>query len=137
MTTAAHVTKDPLFGNPVKTVLIWYAMGDALVTNIATEMVIREMQLQMTAPTVKTPWGVTTTTSPLINGVTAYDEKRTPLPSDTNIPPKEDNGTHSGVNRNGANLRQVEQFLLQDRVVDECKLANAPAACDCTTGACD
>jgi hypothetical protein len=137
MTTAAHVTKDPLFGNPTKNILIWYAIGDCLVTNIATEMVARTMGLQMTAPTVKTPWGITTTTAPLANGITIYDEKPTPMPGDTNVPPKEDNGTHSGVNKNPANLRQVQQFLLQNVVVDECKLASAPAPCDCTTGACD
>jgi hypothetical protein len=136
MTTAAHVTKDPLFGQPVKNILIWYAIGDCLVTNIATEMIAREMGLQMTAPTVKTPWGITTTTAPLVNGITIYDEHRMPLPADTNEPPTEDNGTHSGVNKNPANLRQVQQFLLQNQVVDECKLANAPAPCDCATGAC-
>jgi len=137
MTTAAHVTKDPLFGNPTKDILMWYAVGDCLVTNIATEMIAREMGLQMTAPTVKTPWGITTTTAPLVNGITLYDEHPTPMPFDTNIPPKEDNGTHSGVNRNPANMRQVQKFLLQDIVVDECKLAGAPVPCDCATGACD
>ena len=137
MTTAAHVTKDPLFGNPAKNILIWYAVGDCLVTNIATEMVAREMGLQMTAPTVKTPWGITTSEAPLANGITIYDEKPSPMPADTNVPPKEDNGTHSGVNKNPANLRQVQRFLLEDVVVDECKLAGAPAPCDCTTGACD
>ena len=59
------------------------------------------------------------------------------MPLDTNVPPKDDNGTHSGVNRNPANLRQVQQFLLQDNVIGECKLSNAPAPCDCSTGACD
>jgi hypothetical protein len=137
MTTAAHVTKDPLFGNPVKKILMWYAVGDSLVTNISTEMVARTMGMQMTAPSVKTPWGISTATTPLVNGITLYDEHKLPLPAETNEPPREDNGTHSGVNRNPANLRQVEQFLLQDSVVNECKLANAVAACDCTTGACD
>jgi len=32
---------------------------------------------------------------------------------------------------------QVQQFLLQDNVIGECKLANAPAPCDCSTGACE
>ena len=137
MTTAAHVTKDPLFNNPVKKVLLWYAVGDCLVTNIATEMIAREMSLTMTAPTVKQAWGIPTSTTALVNGITLYDEKPTPMPLDTNEPPKEDNGTHSGVNRNPANLRQVQQFLLQDTVIDECKLASAPAPCDCSTGACE
>jgi hypothetical protein len=137
ITTAAHVTKDPLFGNPVKKILMWYAVGDCLVTNIATEMVAREMELEMTGPTVKTPWRIPISTGPLVNGITLYDEHPTPMPLDTNEPPKEDNGTHSGVNRNPANLRQVEQFLLQDQVIGQCKLSNAPAPCDCSTGACD
>jgi pimeloyl-ACP methyl ester carboxylesterase len=137
ITTAAHVTKDPLFGQPAKNILIWYAVGDCLVTNIATEMIAREMGLQMTAPTLKTPFGITTSSAPLVNGITIYDEHPTPMPFDTNEPPKEDNGTHGGVNKNAANLRQVQQFLLQNQVVDECKVANAPAPCDCATGACD
>ncbi len=137
ITTAAHVIKDPLFGNPVKNILMWYAIGDSLVTNIATEMVAREMGLPMLAPSVKPAWGLPLAAGPLPNGVTLYDEHPLPLPPDTNVPPKEDNGTHSGVNRNPAALRQVEQFLLQNVVVDECKLADAPAPCDCATGACN
>src|SRR5262249_23611536 len=35
ITTAAHVTKDPLPGVPPKNILIWYSLGDCLVTNIA------------------------------------------------------------------------------------------------------
>jgi len=86
---------------------------------------------------VRTAWGIPTSTMPLVNGITLYDEHPTPLPADTNQPPRQDNGTHSGVNRNPANLRQVEKFLLQNKVENECRLANAPAPCDCTTGACD
>ncbi|MBA3821242.1 MAG: hypothetical protein H0X17_20325 [Deltaproteobacteria bacterium] len=137
ITTAAHVIKDPLFGNPVKTILMWYAVGDCLVSNLTTEMVAREMGMPMLSPTVKPAWGLPLAAGPLGNGVTLYDEHPTPLPLDTNVPPGEDNGTHSGVNRNPAALRQVEQFLLQNVVVDECKLDGAPAPCDCATGACD
>jgi len=137
MTTAAHVTKDPLFGNPAKNILMWYAVGDCLVTNISTEMIAREMGLSMTAPSVRPAWGLPLVEGTQANGITLYDEHPSPMPADTNVPPKDDNGTHSGVNRNPANLRQVEQFLLQDVVVDECKVANAPAPCDCATGACD
>jgi hypothetical protein len=107
------------------------------VSNISTEMVAREMDLSMTAPTVRTAWGIPTTTAPMASGITLSDEKPTPMPADSNIPPKDDNGTHSGVNKNPANLRQVEKFLLQGVVVDECKLGSATAPCDCTTGACD
>ena len=136
MTTAAHVLKDPLFGNPAKNVLIWYALGDSLVTNISTEMIAREMGIPLLGPTVKTPWGMTAVAGPAPNGLVVYDQKKEPLPFDTNQP-QSDNGTHSGVNRLPAPMRQVQQFLLPPFVASqECRLGNAPAPCDCTTGAC-
>ncbi len=137
MTTAAHVIKDPLFGNPVKNILMWYSIGDCLVTNIATEMVAREMGIQVIAPSVKSPWGLTPVPGPLANGVTIYNDHPTPLPLDTNVPPITDNGTHSGINKKPAPLREVQQFLLQNTVVDECKVNSIAAPCDCQTGACD
>ncbi len=136
ITTAAHVIKDPLPGVPVKQILMWYAMGDCLVTNISTEMVARTMGLDMLTPSIKTVWGMPGKQGPLVNGVTLYDEHPTPLPSDYNIPPISDNGTHSGVNQNPSALRQVEHFLLQDGVIQTCGGDN-PTACDCATGACE
>ncbi len=137
LSTAAHVIKDPLFGNPVKNILMWYSMGDCLVTNISSELVAREMQLPLLGPSVKEPWGLTPTSGPLVNGVTVYNDHPTPLPFDSNIPPIMDNGTHSGINKKPAPMRQVEQFLIQSNaVVDECKVNNAVAPCDCATGAC-
>lgn len=141
ITTAAHVIKDPLFADqPEKDILIWYTLGDCLVTNISTEIIAREMAIPVLAPSVKSPWGLVPVTGPLTSGVTIFDEHPTPFPPDTNQPPSEDNGTHSGVNKNGAALRQVEQFLLQDQVVAECKLDGAAVACDCNPdggGVCD
>ncbi len=136
ITTAAHVIANPLAGVPVKKILIWYAMGDCLVTNIATEMIARTMGIDLLAPAVKTVWNMPPKEGPLVNGVNVYDEHRMPLPSDLNIPPAEDNGTHSGVNKNPSALRQVEAFLLQDQIIQTCGGAT-PAACDCATGACD
>jgi hypothetical protein len=139
MTTAAHVIKDPLFGNPVKNILIWYALGDSLVTNISTEMIAREMGIPLLGPTVKTPWNMTAVAGPQPNGITVYDEKKQPLPYETNQP-QGDNGTHSGVNRRKAVMRQLEKFLLDPQVASqECLLGDplASAPCDCATGACD
>jgi hypothetical protein len=138
MTTAAHVIKDPLFGQQPKKILMWYAIGDSLVTNISTEMVAREMGIELVGPAVKPVWGMTPRTEPLESGITVYDEHRTPAPLDSNVPPLEDNGTHSGINRKGAPLRQVEQFLLEPKqVVNECKVDLVSAPCDCATGACN
>jgi hypothetical protein len=145
MTHAAHVLKDPLYGNPAKTILMWYALGDSLVTNISTEMIIREMGIPLLGPSVKTPWNTTAVTGAMQSGVVVYDEKRTPQPYDTNQP-RGDNGTHSGVNRRPAVMRQLEKFLIgvpagSSLVAShECRLGSTnpvPAPCDCTTGACD
>jgi hypothetical protein len=138
MTTAAHVLKDPLGGVPAKSILMWYSIGDCLVTNIATEMVAREMGIQMLGPSVKQPWHMTPTPGPLANGITVFNDHPTPLPLDTNIPPATDNGTHSGINRKPAALRMVEKFLLAPlQAEDTCLVANAAAPCDCATGACN
>jgi hypothetical protein len=137
MTTAAHVLKDPLFGNPMKNILIWYALGDCLVTNISTEMIAREMGIPLLGPTVKTPWGMTLVTGPQPNGLVVYDEHRQPQPYDTNQP-QMDNGTHSGVNKNPAPMRQVQKFLMAPFAASqECRTGATPAPCDCTTGACN
>ena len=138
MTTAAHVIKDPLFDQPAKQILMWYSVGDCLVNNISSELVAREMELPMLGPSVKSPWHMTPTDGPLDSGVTVYDDHPTPLPFDTNVPPIEDNGTHSGINKKPAPMRQVEQFLISSkRAVNECKLAGVAVPCDCATGACD
>ena len=137
MTTAAHVMKDPLFGSPAKNILMWYALGDCLVTNISTEMTAREMGIPLLGPTVKTPWGMTAVTGPLPSGLVIYDEKKQPPPYDTNQP-QTDNGTHSGVNKLPAPMRQVQKFLLSPfQASQECRVAGAPAPCDCTAGACN
>lgn len=138
ITTAAHVIKDPLFGQDPKSILMWYAIGDSLVTNISTEMTAREMGIPLVTPAVREAWKLTPMAGPLPSGITVYDDHKMPIPADTNIPPAEDNGTHSGINRKPAALRQVQDFLLDtQQVIDECKLDNAPAKCDCATGACE
>jgi hypothetical protein len=136
ITTAEKVLADPLPGVPPKNILIWYTLGDCLVTNIATEMVARTMGIDLLSPAVKTPWRMAAKPGPLANAITVYDEHPTPLPSDLNIPPSTDNGTHSGVNRNPSALRQVYRFLLQNEIVQTCG-GTTPTACDCATGACD
>jgi hypothetical protein len=139
ITTAAHVIHDPLPGTPAKNILIWYTIGDCLVTNIATEMVARTMGIDLLGPAVKTPWKLPPHDGPLVNGVNVYNAHPTPLPPDTNVPPSVDNGTHSGINKRPAALREIEQFLLQNQqVVQECHDGGMnPVACDCATGACD
>ena len=140
ITTAAHVIKDPLPGVPVKDILMWYSMGDCLVNNLTTEEVAREMGITLLSPNVKDVWGMTTEPGPMTNGINVFNDHPTPLPGDFNIPPAVDNGTHSGINRKAAALREVEAFILKDQVAVQTCFASdgvTPAACDCATGACD
>ncbi len=138
ITTAAHVLHDPLPGVPAKTILIWYTMGDCLVTNISTELIARTMGIDMLAPNVKDVWHLEAKPGPLVSGINVYNDHPTPLPPDTNVPPADDNGTHSGINKKPSALRAVEKFLLEDTVVQTCQDGSgAPVACDCATGACD
>jgi hypothetical protein len=136
ITFAPHVIKDPLPGVPLKNILIWYAIGDTLVSNIATEIVARTMGMDLLGPSVKNVWGMPAKSGPLANGMMVFDEHPRPMPSDLNVTPTVENGTHSGVNKNPAALRAVEQFLLHDQIVQTCGGAT-PAPCDCATGACD
>ncbi|HTL36420.1 MAG TPA: hypothetical protein VL326_24980 [Kofleriaceae bacterium] len=138
ISTAAHVIKDPLPGVPAKNILIWYTLGDSLVSNITTEMVAREMGMDLLSPEVKSVWRMPGKTGPLPNGVINYNEHPSPLPPETNVPPAADNGTHSGVNRNQSALRSVYEFLLQSQSVVQTCGGTTPAPCDCTVNnACD
>ena len=140
ITTAAHVIKDPLPGVPVKNILMWYSMGDCLVNNLTTEMVARTMGISLIDPAVKQVWGMTPTPGPMANGINVFNDHPTPLPPENNIPPPTDNGTHGGINRKAAALREVEAFVFGDQLARQTCFAadgTTPAACDCATGACD
>jgi hypothetical protein len=137
ITTARRVIDDPLPGTPAKQLLLYEGVNDCLVSNLATEMLVRTLGVPLTAPSVKTPFGIELATEPVPSGFTIYDEKREPGVPATNQPPIDDNGTHSGVNSNPAVLRQVLGFLRSGEVVNECRAADAPAPCDCAAGACE
>ena len=136
ITTASHVIANPLFGEGVKNILIWYSEGDCLVTNISTEVIMRTMGMPMLTPTVKVPYGIAQLAGPLQNGAVLFNDHPTPLPPDTNVPPAVDNGTHSGINQKPAALRFVEDFLIGDstgvqEINQECLDGSASVACDC------
>jgi hypothetical protein len=135
LTTAGEVVIEG--GANPRHVLLWEAVGDSLVTNLATEMVAREMGLSVTGPSVRAPWGLSVVDAPLTSGLTIVDESRTPLPSQFNMP-EDDNGTHSGCNRRPALLREAEAFLIMDTIANQCRDGGgSPAPCDCAAGNCD
>lgn len=138
ITTAGRVIKDPLPGVPAKDLLLWEGVGDSLISNIATEMLAREMGLDLIGPSVRTPWGLEEgDTATMTSGFTILDDEPTPMPSEFNQP-EDDNGTHSGINRKPAVLREVEAFVLGGEIVNGCTLEGEPAPCACaSTTACD
>jgi hypothetical protein len=137
ITTARRVLSDPLPGTPPKQLLLYEGLNDCLVSNLSSEMLARTLGVPVTTPSVKTPFGLETATGPVASGFTIYDESPEPAVPDTNVPPAEDNGTHSGVNARPAVLRQVLGFLQSGEVVNECRSGDAPAPCDCAAGACE
>jgi hypothetical protein len=136
ITTTTRVVGDPLPNTPAKQIYLYEGINDSLVTNLSTEMVARTMGLQVTAPSLYVPYGMTSSTSAVSSGMTILDEHVTPAPSDLNIPPTKDSGTHSGVNKREAVQTMVREFFEQGMVKDECAVSGAPAPCDCSTGAC-
>src|SRR6185503_12335159 len=121
-----------------KSILMWYAMGDCLVSNISTELIAREMGITLLSPAVKQAWGLTPTDGPLASGINVLNDHPTPLPPDTNVPPAMDNGTHEHINEKPAALREVQDFLLgNQQAVQTCAVNGSAAPCDCATGACN
>lgn len=138
ITTAHRVLDDPLTGVPAKELLLYQAIGDSLVANLSTEMTARTMGLPVLEPTVREPHGLELATGPLPSALVVYDERPTPLPPGGNVPPSQDNGTHSGINRREAVLNQVVQFLFSGEIVSHCLDGQSdPVPCDCATGVCD
>ncbi|MBP9204382.1 MAG: hypothetical protein KBG28_10485 [Kofleriaceae bacterium] len=136
ITAGRHVLRDPLPGSPVKTILMWQAIGDSLVNNVATEMTAREFGIPVLGPSVKAPWRLDIVTGPQPSAFSIYDEHRTPLPTGFNTP-EDDNGTHSGVNDRPAILRSIEHFVNTGEAINTCVVGGNAAPCDCATGACD
>jgi hypothetical protein len=140
ITTAEHVIHDPLPGIPTKDILMWYSMGDCLVSNITTEMVARTMGIPLMDPAVKQVWDLNPAPGPMTNAINVFNDHPMPLPPETNVPPAVDNGTHSGINRKPAALRMVQAFLLGEQAAKQTCFASdgtTPAPCDCATGACN
>lgn len=135
-TTSARVLADPMPGVPAKQILLYEAVGDALVSNYVTESMARSMGLSTLAPATREVYGIPAVSGPLQSGFMAYDEAPTPLPSVHNIPPAQDNHTHGGIHGWSALLDQIEGFTLHGEILNYCTLDGQPAPCLCATGAC-
>lgn len=137
ITAAPHVINDPLPDTPVKQVLLYETIGDSLVSNLSSETLGRTLGLPVVMPTLRAPYGLSEALPSDSNGFAIYDESPTPLPSEFNIPPVSDNGTHADVHERPAVLRQIEDFLYNGVVTNQCSSGASAAPCDCAAGACD
>ena len=135
ITTASNVIADPLPGTPAKQLMLYQAVNDSLVNNLSTETLARSLELDLAGPSVSEPFGLSTNDQPLTSGLLILDDKVS-APSDSNVPPASDNGTHSGINSRPALLRSIQQFYFDGSFTNQCKIGDEPAVCDCTTGAC-
>ena len=137
ITTSSHVVQNPFPGVPQKQILAWEAVDDALVNNNTTEMVVRQLGLNLVGPSVKHVWGLNEVDGEMISGFTVLDDDPHPKPSGFNTPIA-DNGTHSGINNKPSVLRALQAFVLGGIVLDACVVNGAPAPCDCAhTTACN
>ncbi len=137
ITAAPHLLQDPLPDTPVKQILVVEAIGDSLVANVSTETLARTIGLPVVMPSLKEPYGLVGVAGDSLNGLSIYDEDVTPAPSEFNVPPEDDNGTHSGVHEQPAVLRQIEAFLYDGVAANQCAVDQTVVACDCAAGACD
>ncbi len=137
VTTAHRVIADPLPDTPAKQLLLYMAIGDALVTNSASDTLARVLDLPVIGPSVKVPFGFEEVTEAVSSGYTIYDEEPELVPPESNaMLDLEFNSTHQDVHEWGAVQRQVFGFLKGGMITSECSLESVPAPCLCTTGAC-
>ena len=137
ITAAPHVINDPLPDTPAKQILLYETIGDSLVANLSSETLGRTLGLPVVMPTLRAPYGLAEAEPTAANGFAIYDESPEPLPSEFNIPPPSDNGTHADVHERPAVLRQIEDFLYNGVVTNQCTSGASAAPCDCASGACD
>ena len=138
MAMAHRVLVDPLPDTPPKQLLLYMALGDALVSNIASDVLARTLNIPVIGPSVATPFGFTATTDAVPNGYAIYDESPEIVPPNHNaLEDLEYNDTHQDVHEWGAVQRQVYRLLTEGVIESECSLEGAPAPCLCATGACE
>lgn len=107
---APHLLRDRLPGVPEKRILFQIGVDDAQVNNLASETVVRSMQLPLLLPSPRMPFGLPTTMGPADSAFTIWDEHPTPAPPGTNEPAMS-NSTHGSVRDLAAAKEQIGRFL--------------------------
>ncbi len=129
----ASLAAEP--GTTGKQYLLHASKGDAQVTNLATYLQARTMQLPVLTPSIELPYGLSAATGAPTSALVIVDEHPTPLPPETNLQHERGNIAHDNPRRRERIMDQIERFLRDGTIVNGCGAA-APAACDCAAGAC-
>ncbi len=138
MTYASRVLDNPLPDTPAKQLFLYMALGDSLVANITSETLSRALKIPITAPSVRSSYGLPEKTEQVLSAMTVYDEAVGDWPPDNNnLEGFEYNDTHGTVSELPAVQRQIFSMFFTGMVKNECRVDDEAAPCLCTTGACD
>lgn len=118
-TVAPYVLQAPLAGVPAKQLLMQMGVGDALVANVASEMVVRTSGISTLAPAAASFYGMKEGGAPAPSLQTIWDVHSAPVPPDTNQTPV-DNQVHEAIRRIPQVQTQIGAFFAGRTVVDTC-----------------
>ncbi len=124
-----HLIENPYANTPKHEVLLHVALGDHQVANIATEVQARTLGLAIHRPvmasdrsTAVEQWfGLAALDYPHKgSGVVLWDSG-SPMPPDTNRPPRDGRDPHGDPRATPASIDQIVAFLTTGTIIDVCK----------------
>jgi hypothetical protein len=117
-----------------KQLLLQEGIGDAQVTNLATEVLARELGIPG-LDLDQQVYGVTAQSAPLSSAYTQYDITPSPLPPTGDTPAGSDNGVHETIRELVPVEQQIKAFLAPNGMVtDVCN--GGPCVCNFAAGTC-
>lgn len=117
ITTCPHLTTDPLPDTPAHRVLLQESIGDAEVTNLATENMARTIGVPLLEPSVREVWGLTPEEGPLDSALSVWDTED-PIENPVGNVPSPDNEAHGRIRRLPSLIEQIRRFLRPDGRVE-------------------
>ncbi|MGB1015355.1 MAG: hypothetical protein ACPG4T_14565, partial [Nannocystaceae bacterium] len=115
-----HIIDDPLPGTPSHEVLIQAAIGDHLVTNYATHVMVRTLGIPNIGPLNREVWGIEEAEPGYEgSGFIEYDFGLPPIPVE-NLPMIEGNDPHGDIWNFGPSRQALENFIRNGTVESFC-----------------
>jgi hypothetical protein len=130
---SAALLDGGLGGTVDKHVLQHMSVGDASVTNLASQLQARTAGLPVLGPALFVPYGLEEQTGPLGDAFVIYTEEPSPLRPDSNVVHGEGNQAHEYIRRRDAVVEQIGTFFATGEIVHTC---GAGTPCNCAEGAC-